>query len=291
MSGNSAVNHTTVNKTIARAQTIACRSPTTNRTGILLVVGMILVGAVVFSTGAQQPSVQGPTAPSIYDGVLSNVGSSRELSTAELRQALAESGAIVLDARPYEEYAVSHIPGARSVRGKPGTTPALYVADASEVVESLPDKAQPLIAYCNGLFCGRSERFAEDLLGIGYQNVSRYQLGAPGWRALGGVMQVEKPALLRLLEQDKTSVLIDGRAEADLKPRLRNAVSIPLRDASKAKDDGRLPMTDHNTRIFVVADNSAEAHTVAEAIVHDAFHNVSFFDGTITDLPELLDVD
>jgi rhodanese-related sulfurtransferase len=223
--------------------------------------------------------------------VLGNAASSRELSTTELQQALAQSGAIVLDARPYEEYAVSHIPGARSVRGKPGTTPALYVADVSEVAESLPDKAQPLIAYCNGLFCGRSERFAEDLMGIGYLNVSRYQLGAPGWRALGGVMQVEKPALLRLLEQDKTSVLIDGRAQADLKAPLRNAVSIPLRDASKAKDDGRLPMTDHNTRIFVVGDTGAEARAVAEAIVHNAFHNVAFFDGTLSDLPELLDVE
>jgi rhodanese-related sulfurtransferase len=261
-----------------------------NRTGIPLIVGMILAGAAAVST-AQQPSAQWPAAPSIHDGVLNNVGSSREVSTAELRQALAQGGAIVLDARPYEEYAVSHIPGARSVRGKPGTTPALYVADVSEIAESLPDKIQPLIVYCNGLFCGRSERFAEDLKSIGYQNVSRYQLGAPGWRALGGVMQVEKPALLRLLEQDKTSVLIDGRARADLKPRLRNAVSIPLRDASKAKDDGRLPMTDHNTRIFVVADNGAEARTVAEAIVHDAFHNVTFFGGTISDLPELLDIE
>jgi rhodanese-related sulfurtransferase len=68
-------------------------------------------------------------------------------------------------------------------------------------------------------------------------------------------------------------------------------VSIPLRDASKAKDDGRLPMTDHNTRIFVVADNGAEARIVAEAIVHNAFHNVTFFDGTISDLPELLDIE
>lgn len=282
MNGYSAV------RVIAGAQTIGRHSTTASRIGILLVVGMILVGAATASTEAQQPSVQGK-APSIYDGVLSAIGSSRELSTAELRQALAASSAIVLDARPYEEYAVSHIPGARTVRGRPGTTPALYVADASEVVESLPDRDQPLILYCNGLHCGRSERFAEDLTRIGYRNVSRYQLGAPGWRALGGVMQVEKPALLRLLAQDKTSVLIDGRAQADLKPRLRNAVSIPLREASQAKDDGRLPMTDHNTRILVVADNGDEARKVAEAIVHDAFHNVTFFDGAITDLPELLD--
>ena len=102
-------------------------------------------------------------------------------------------------------------------------------------------------------------------------------------------MQVEKPALLRLLAQDATSVLIDARAGVGLRPRVRNAISIPLPDASKAKDDGRLPMTDHNTRIFVVGTNGGEARAVAEAIVHDAFHNVTFFGGAITDLPEQLD--
>jgi len=165
----------------------------------------------------------------------------------------------------------------------------LYVGDAAEVAKSIPDKTQPLILYCNGLFCGRSERLADDLIKLGFQNVRRYQLGAPGWRALGGVMQVEKPALLRLVAQDATSVLIDGRGAAERKPRLQNAAAIPLPDASKAKDDGRLPMTDHNTRIFVVGSDGAEARAVAEAIVHDAFHNVTFFGGAITDLPELLE--
>jgi hypothetical protein len=71
-------------------------------------------------------------------------------------------------------------------------------------------------------------------------------------------------------------VLIDARAETALRLRLRNAVSIALPEASTAKDDGRLPMTDHNTRIFVVGTNGAEARAVAEATVHDAFHNVTF---------------
>ena len=258
--------------------------------GIVLIVGMMLMSAMAASTKVQsQPSAYGREAASVFDGVLGNVAGSPEMSTAELRAVLTESSAIVLDARPYEEYAVSHIPGARAVPPKPGTTPALYVADATEIAKTIPDKSQPLILYCNGLFCGRSERFADDLIKLGYRNVRRYQLGAPGWRALGGVMQVEKPALLRLLAQDATSVLIDGRAEVGLKPRLRNAVSIPLPQASQAKDDGRLPMTDHNTRIFVVGANGSEARAVAEAIVHDAFHNVTFFGGAVTDLPELLD--
>src|SRR5262249_48299402 len=257
---------------------------------IVLVVGMMLMSAVVAATKVQsQPSGQERDAPSVFDGVLSNIAGTSEISTARVQAALTDSTAIILDARPYDEYAVSHIPGARPVPAKPGPTPALYVGDAAEVAKSIPDKAQPLILYCNGLFCGRSERLADDLMKLGYQNVRRYQLGAPGWRALGGVMQVEKPALLRLVAQDATSVLIDGRAAAERKPRLRNAAAIPLPDASKAKDDGRLPMTDHNTRIFVVGSDGAEARAVAEAIVHDAFHNVTFFGGAITDLPELLE--
>ena len=257
---------------------------------IVLVVGMMLMSAVAAPTKVQsQPSAQEHDAPSVFDGVLSNVAGSSEISTARLRAALTDSSAIILDARPYDEYAVSHIPGARAVPAKAGTTPALYVGDAAEVAKSIPDKAQPLILYCNGLFCGRSERLTDDLIKLGYRDVRRYQLGAPGWRALGGVMQVEKPALLRLLAQDATSVLVDARAEAGLKPGLRNAVSIPLPETSKAKDDGRLPMTDHNTRIFVIGTNGAQARAVAEAIVRDAFHNVTFFGGAITDMPELLD--
>ena len=253
------------------------------RTGSLFVIGALLAAA---SAGAQQPHAPRTHIPNVMDAVLGG-GNSPEISTAELGWALRENAAVVLDARPYDEYAVSHIPGARAVRGKPGTTPALYVADVAHILESLPDRDQALILYCNGVYCGRSERFAEDLANAGYRNVIRYQLGAPGWRALGGVMQVEKPALLRLLEQDKTALLIDGRSQPGGKVRLRGAVAIPAAEAAKAKDDGRLPMTDHNTRIFVAAETGEEARKVAEAIVRDAFHNVSFFDGTIADLGEL----
>jgi rhodanese-related sulfurtransferase len=251
--------------------------------GIGLVSAILLCGALAAAPVAEELSLTVSNtvsnAPSIFDGVLKNSAGRPEISTVGLRTALKEASAVVLDARPYEEYAVSHIPGARAVPGKPGTTPALYVADVNDVAKTIPARGQWLILYCNGLYCGRSERFADELTNAGYRNVYRYQLGAPGWRALGGVMQVENPALLNLIAQDRTSVLIDGRTEIASNPRLRNAVSIPLRDASKAKDDGRLPMTDHNTRIFVVGGNGAESRLVAEAIVRDAFHNVTFFDG------------
>src|SRR5262245_66235648 len=119
------------------------------------------MSAIVASTKVQpQPSAYGRDPPNVFDGVLSNVTGSAEMSTAQLRAALTEGSAIVLDARPYEEYAVSHIPGARAVPAKPGTTPALYVGDAAEVAKTITDKTQPLILYCKGLFCGRTRQVA-----------------------------------------------------------------------------------------------------------------------------------
>src|SRR5262249_27799244 len=154
---------------------------TTGQQGRLaLLVVLMLMSAVAASTKVQsQLAPYGRDPPNVFDGVLG----SAELSTAQLRAALTDGSAIVLDARPYEEYAVSHIPTARAVPAKAGTTPALYVGDAVEIAKTIPDKTQPLILYCNGLFCGRSERLADDLIKLGYQNVRRYQFGAPGWRA------------------------------------------------------------------------------------------------------------
>jgi rhodanese-related sulfurtransferase len=202
---------------------------------------------------------------------------------------LKTSRVVVLDARPYEEFAKSHLPGARVVPGVPGMSPSKYTADANEVRKLVPDLTTPLIVYCNGMHCGRSKRFGADLRKLGYTSVRRYQLGIPTWRALGGVTQVEKDALFALLGSDSTAVLVDARESAEAVPRLKRARWIPVAEAPKAKDDGRLPMTDHNTRIFVVADGEAQARSAAEAIVRDAFHNVAFYAGGVPELTGLHD--
>src|ERR1051325_8631784 len=51
-----------------------------------------------------------------------------ELSYQELRQVLAQRSAVVLDTRPYREYAMGHIPGALNVAAKPGVPIAQYVS-------------------------------------------------------------------------------------------------------------------------------------------------------------------
>jgi 3-mercaptopyruvate sulfurtransferase SseA len=98
----------------------------------ILFLAIMLLSAVAVSTRVEsQLSPDERDVPSVFDGVLSNVAGASEISTVQLRAALADSSAIILDARPYEEYAVSHIPGARAVPAKAGTTPALRaVAEA-----------------------------------------------------------------------------------------------------------------------------------------------------------------
>jgi rhodanese-related sulfurtransferase len=259
--------------------------PRASHAGFAVVVLICAAGAHTRAGRAAEAAA--PSGASVFDGTLRDKDPIPEISTSDLQAALKDKNVVVLDARPFAEYAVSHIPGARSVPGKPGLSPAQYTADAGEITRTIPDRAQPLVLYCNGPFCGRSKRFGAELQKTGYQNVRRYQLGIPTWRALGGVTQVEKDALTPLLKADGTAVLVDAREGDAGRARLPNARSIPLRDASKAKNDGRLPMTDHNTRIFVVGDSGEQARAVAQAIVRDAFHNVSFFDGSVADLPEL----
>ena len=52
-----------------------------------------------------------------------------EVSTDELRRILEDRSTVVFDARPPKEYALSHIPGALNVSGKPGLPMSQYVPD------------------------------------------------------------------------------------------------------------------------------------------------------------------
>jgi rhodanese-related sulfurtransferase len=218
-----------------------------------------------------------------------------EVSTDELRRILTDGSAVVFDARPPKEYALSHIPGAVNVNGIPGRPMSQYVPDAAEVARALGgNKASPVILYCSGPFCGRSKRLSEELLAAGFTNVRRYQLGIPVWRALGGVTQIELEAVASIYEMDRSAVFIDARNPEEFQAgTLPRAVSVPasglerrkdVGEVRRAKDDGRLPMEDHNTRVIVFGRDGAQARAVAEAIVGEAFHNVAFNGGTVDSL-------
>jgi rhodanese-related sulfurtransferase len=257
---------------------------------------VLLASCIACLAGTPAVKVSAVPAPTVHQALLGESSQrTLEVSTEELRRILATKSALVLDARPFLEYAVSHIPGTRNVAAKPGVPMSLYVSDVAEIGRIVKgDKSAAIVLYCNGPFCGKSKRLADELLGAGFTNVRRYQLGIPMWRALGGVCEIELAGLRHVLDQDRTAVVLDVReAEEFQKGTLPGARNLPrslvlegkdVGEVKKAKDDGRLPMEDHNTRILVVAADPAKARYVAEAIAHEAFHNVSYFPGSISEI-------
>lgn len=215
-----------------------------------------------------------------------------EISTEEMQKILKNKTATVFDARPFREFAISHIAGAVNVSGKPGVAISLYISDVAEIGRILKGNKQvPIVLYCNGPYCDKTKRLAEELRAAGYTDLRRYQLGIPVWRALVGVTVIEPEGVRYVLEKDRTAVFIDSREPEQFKvgslPQARNLPAggvLPGKDVGevkKAKDDGRLPMEDHNTRIVVFGKDEPQARSVAEALAREAFQNVSYFAGTI----------
>ena len=249
----------------------------------LAAAGLIALASVGGLAGGPSALAQGG---SVFQGTLLEANQkTAELSTDELRQILKDGSATVFDSRPHLEYAISHIPGALNVSAKPGVPMSVYISDVAEIGRLVQDKAAPLVLYCNGPFCGKSKRLGEELLEAGYTNVRRYQLGAPTWRALVGVMQIELDGIRYVRDGDRTAVFVDTRSADEFRAgTLPGARNIPLAEVTAAKDDGRLPMEDHNTRIIVFGASEAQAVATTTEIAKNAFHNVSYFAGTLDDL-------
>jgi rhodanese-related sulfurtransferase len=173
--------------------------------------GLLLLAALA-SLGATAAAAPGPERPDVRHAVLAEADpKTPEISTSELERILSEGSATVFDSRPFLEFAVGHIPGARNLSAKPGVSRSLYVSDAAEVGRVVRgDRKAAIVLYCNGPFCGKSKRLAEELLEAGYSNVRRYQLGIPVWRALGGVTEIEPEGLAYVLGADATAVVIDA---------------------------------------------------------------------------------
>ena len=233
-------------------------------------VKSLLLLSVLASADGRPPVLDAVAGP----GGESGGAGAPEISTRELQAEIDARRVLIFDARSPAEFATGHLPGALNVAGKPGLPPSQYTSDIGPIERLVKgNRAQPIVLYCNGLFCGRSKRLADDLLAASFTSVRRYQLGMPVWRALGGVQQIELSAMLDVLEADRTAVLLDARGRTAL----RGARPLSLEDVRKAKDDGRLPMDDHHTRILVVGSSAAQARALAEGAARAAFDNVSFF--------------
>ncbi len=213
----------------------------------------------------------------LFKAVLGDRAAVPEVSTARLVDILNHHEGVVIDVRPSHEYAMSHIPGAINI----------WEDDLIKVItKRFKDKSTFIVTYCNGIHCGKSRRVAKFLRRLGYTNAYRYQLGIPFWRAFGFPCEVSLEGLKEIYFKDRTAWFIDARPHSLFeRGSLPKAKNVTLQEVKKAKKDGRLPYYfDHNTRVIVFGRNGEEARALAEKLCDNAFHNVSYYPGSYSEV-------
>jgi rhodanese-related sulfurtransferase len=103
-------------------------------------------------------------------------------------------------------------------------------------------------------------------------------------------MQIEASALREVWDKDWTSRIYDARPDLGTESggSIPRSIVLPVNEVTAAKEDGRLPMEDHNTRIICFGDTGAQAKALADEISRNAFHNVAFFAGTAEEFREAI---
>lgn len=101
-----------------------------------------------------------------------------EISLAEAALLFESGKAVFVDARESGEYALGHIEGALSL------DPILFGQEFPALREHL-EGATTIVTYCDGEFCELSHELAQQLLGMGLQDVRVLRNGWTLWREQG----------------------------------------------------------------------------------------------------------
>jgi rhodanese-related sulfurtransferase len=99
-----------------------------------------------------------------------------EVGTSVVKAAFDKNDALLIDARPYPKFIGETIPGAIAI---PDT-------ELDKLKGRLPvDKSTKIITFCAGYECHKSHAVAQELIKMGYTDVSNYSAGLPGWKKAG----------------------------------------------------------------------------------------------------------
>jgi len=237
---------------------------------MVCVIGMMIVLGLL---GPGLQAAENPQGQRAQQQQSSSIGV--EISTEELIQILRTGRIPVIDVRPPKEYDVSHIPGSVNI----------FETEIDRMIDLCPDRSSGPVLYCNGPYCGKTSRVAESLSQKGVTNIKRYQNGLPVWRAFGNTAETHLSGFKYIFLSDKTAVFVDARIKDEYAAGTApGAVNLQAGEIEKANQDGRLPYTDHGTRVIVFGNTISQARELTEAIAHRAYWNSSFLSGTYEDL-------
>jgi rhodanese-related sulfurtransferase len=98
-----------------------------------------------------------------------------DISQSELKDAIANRSATLLDVNGSDSFQKGHIPGAID-----------YLAHKKDIARLLPaDKGALIIAYCGDIHCTAYRQAAYAALDLGYTNVKHFAPGIKGWKESG----------------------------------------------------------------------------------------------------------
>lgn len=101
----------------------------------------------------------------------------KTLSRQEVNQKLEANEAVLVEVLAADKYADFHLPGAVNV--------PLDDDFEVQIQETIPDKSAPVVVYCYDTECQASEKAAQRMEALGYQNVYDYEAGKVDWKEAG----------------------------------------------------------------------------------------------------------
>ncbi len=136
--------------------------------------------AVPAPTSPAPAPAQPAARPAIALPFVPDTGAPMEVQYVTARRFWDAGGAVIVDARPADEYAAGHIPGAVNL-------PFDDVQKIPNLAKSLDTRGRAVvITYCGGGTCELSKDLAKALIEAGHRKVLVYMGGLPGWQQAGG---------------------------------------------------------------------------------------------------------
>lgn len=125
----------------------------------------------------------------------------REVGIPVVKNAMEKDSAVIMDARPRKKFMKETIPGSIS----------MYDKDLDKLAGRFPvDKATPIIAFCGGYECNKSNIVAIRLMEQGYSNVSVFAAGLPGWKKANLATTANAPKASPQTAKDGGAKFVDG---------------------------------------------------------------------------------
>jgi rhodanese-related sulfurtransferase len=115
----------------------------------------------------------------VFGAVTLHAGEYPDISITELKTAIADKTAVIIDVNGSDSFKAGHIPGAVD-----------FEAKEAELAKILPaNKNALVVAYCGGPQCNAYTAAAKAAKALGYTNVKHLSAGISGWKDAGAPLE------------------------------------------------------------------------------------------------------